>query len=141
MGNVKAFEYLQELIELTTEQDFIQPFTDEYLKDMKFGDFLITGMTHDNFKRKIGYVVQIRREAGAYRSDMVLLRHQDGELVPHHNQSFTKITDEYHIKLLREQFNESPEGEIEYAKEHGHTGLYTIQGKQAATGFVIEAKD
>lgn len=79
----------------------------------------------------IGYPVQIRKGAGAFRSERVLFRKADGVLMTWENQGFLRLTDEQHEAILP-LFEEM----IEYEKLH--TGGYMISGENLKVGYIIE---
>lgn len=99
-------------------------------KDGHPGQFVVTGpqMGGGTIKR-VGYCVQVRRRCGQYRSDMVFLRHCDGKLTTHENQSFYALTAEQEA-LARSIFEVLPE-------EEDFSGSYSVNGVHE-TGFVIE---
>lgn len=74
--------------------------------------YVITGPQYERVSalRRIGYCVQVRKGSGLHGSNLVFLRHPDGELVAHENQSFFTLTDEQ-LLLARHLFQVSPENE------------------------------
>lgn len=103
------------------------------------GEYVITGIQHGNVRGErgwqyyVGYVVQVRRKAGAYGSDMVLLRHPDGTLMVHENQLFVRMSRDLRdrvISLFPEDL--TPESE-DYSKPYTLAG-----GKYPAIGRVID---
>lgn len=107
------------------------------------GEYVITGMQAGNIHGQygweyyIGYVVQVRKKAGAFGSDMVLLRHPDGTLKRHENQSYYRM-DEYWLKNAKSLF---PDGMTPDEYED-YSQAYTIgDGKYPEIGKIIEAKD
>ena len=57
------------------------------------GQFVVTGpQMGGGAERRIGFCVQIRKQRGQFGSDMVFLRHPDGGLVTHENQSYFAMT-------------------------------------------------
>lgn len=100
--------------------------------DVNFGDFLISGMTQSG-TQMIGYVVQIRKKWGAFGSDMFLIRHPDGDLIRHENQSFWKLTEDQ-IQKVRPYFDITvPESELKANPDI----QYTLESDQAMSGFII----
>lgn len=83
--------------------------------------------------RRIGYCVQVRKGCGQFGSDMVFLRHPDGALSTHENQSYLVMTDEQKQMAL-EIFECLPHDE---ANEDGSDPEYTIGGEFGETGFLI----
>lgn len=108
----------------------------------KSGEYVITGSQFGNLNGElgwqsyVGYVVQVRKKAGAFGSHMVLLRHPDGLLIPHENQSYYRM-DEYWLKKAKALFpdNLSPEQE-------DYTEPYTLRGGlYPEIGKIIEPQD
>lgn len=113
-----------------------------FANDMpEIGEYLITGIQQGNLNGElgwqmyIGYVVQIRKKAGAFGSDIILLRHPDGTLGRHENQSYHRVSD-YWLKEIKKKFNEdiTPDNE-DYSKP------YTLGDKYPETGKIIEPSD
>jgi len=69
--------------------------------------YVITGLQQggSTVDTRVGIAVQVRLEAGDFGSDNVLLRHVNGKLQQHHNQSFWLIPDEYK-EYLDEMFKD-----------------------------------
>jgi len=86
----------------------------------------------------IGYVVQVRKKAGAYGSDMILMRHPDGSLVRHENNAFHRLN-YFWLKMAKRIF---PDGMTpdEY-EDYSHP--YTIggNGEYPEIGKLIGAND
>ncbi|MEN6379119.1 MAG: hypothetical protein ABFD15_06030 [Methanofastidiosum sp.] len=104
----------------------------------EIGEYLITGLQMGNhngekgWHKYIGYVVQIRKGIGAFGSDMILLRHPDGSLTPHENQSYFRMN-EYWENKAKKLFKKGVTPSIE-----DYTQPYTIGGKYPAIGKIIE---
>jgi len=99
--------------------------------DDDFGKFVTTGINsrRDN-QALVGRLVQVRKGAGAFGSDCVLLRHLDGRLIEHGNQSYTIIDDYLIVAWLKFIFKDV---EIDSPDEE-----YTLGGGQRPkTGFII----
>ena len=95
------------------------------------GQFVITGpQMGGSPERRIGFCVQIRKNSGQFGSDMVFIRHPDGGLVTHENQSYFAMTEEQE-RLARSLFKNLPEDE-DYS--HG----YTCCAKVREVGFIVE---
>jgi hypothetical protein len=93
--------------------------------------WVITGIQPGSDPNKrIGYCVQVRKRAGAYGTDMIFLRHCDGQLVVHENQSFYELH-QNHIDLIKPHFVYKPEDE-------DVTQEYRCCNKIGETGFLIE---
>lgn len=78
----------------------------------------------------VGYCVQVRKGAGPGGSNLVLLRHPDGQIVTHENQGFFSLSEEQ-IALARTIFESQPEDE-DYSR--GYCCPQAIR----KVGFVIE---
>lgn len=116
----------------TVEQDnFISGMYDTG-SDIQYGDFLISGLTESGCQM-IGYVVQIRKQLGEFGSNMFLIRHADGDLVRHENQSFWKLTDEQTKKIKPFFFDNLPENELKLNPDI----KYLLEGSQEMSGFII----
>jgi hypothetical protein len=79
----------------------------------------------------IGYPVQIRKGVGAFRSERVLFRKADGDLMTWENQGFLRLTDEQHEAIL-------PLFEEMIEDEKLHTKGYMISGENLKVGYIIE---
>lgn len=102
-----------------------------YGKNLTRGQFVMTGMQmSSSLEKYVGFCVQVRRGSGQFKSDMVFLRHYDGRLTTHENQSFFSLNEEQE-KLAREIFQHLPEDE-DY--EHGYKCCDGIE----EIGFMIE---
>ena len=103
---------------------------DEY---PEYGKIVMTGLIQGqeyDFEHAIGYVVQIRCKRGQYGSDQYLVRHSDGILAVHENQSFWLVPDSLAEKAL-ELFVQTP------CQEGGDTE-YSIGADFPETGYLIE---
>ncbi len=106
------------------------------------GEYVITALQAGNFNGEgknglesyFGYVVQVRKKAGCYGSDIVLIRHPNGTLGHHENQSYFRVTKEIE-DLIKCLFDEDfrPENE-DYSEP------YTLANGFPETGKVIEPK-
>jgi hypothetical protein len=95
------------------------------------GCFVVTGPQPGwNPLKHVGYCVQVRKQCGQYRSDMVFLRHPDGSLTTHENQSFFAMTAEQEV-LAREIFEVLPEDE-------DFSQGFSCTDKIREIGYVIE---
>lgn len=108
------------------------------------GRYIITGPQVGNlngegpggWSRYLGYIAQVRRRAGAFGSDLVLVRHPQGELVSHENQSFYYL-DEAAEEKLKELFDEGVTPE----KMEDYRQAYSLNGEYPEVGQVIEEKE
>lgn len=107
------------------------------------GEYVITGFQAGNIRgeqgwhRYIGYVVQVRKKAGAFGSDMVLLRHPDGVLMRHENQCYYRM-DDFWLEQAKALFPEdmTPDEYEDYSV------AYTLgNGEYPEIGKIIEAKE
>jgi hypothetical protein len=99
----------------------------------EYGKLVMSGMAMGmpyDFDHAIGYIVQIRVSRGAYGSDQYLVRHQDGTLTTHENQSFW-IVSEFHQEAALSLFEQTPD------KEGGDTE-YTIAEGFPEVGYIIK---
>ncbi len=116
--------------------DIIQ---DEMIHDwnkIDFDQFIFAGinMSDNSFKFRVGKVVQVRKEAGDFGSDMVLIRTLDGKLARHENQYFCTIKDEF-IPELEKLYIE------QYGDERDEPNTeYTLGKEFPETGFIIPSK-
>lgn len=107
------------------------------------GDYVITGIQMGNLHGEkgwhfyVGYVVQVRLEAGAFGSHMVLIRHPDGTLMRHDNQSYYWM-DGVWLQRAKDLFP----GGMTYQEHEDHSKPYTLnEGNHPATGAVIQPQD
>ncbi len=102
-------------------------------KELKFGDFVVTGMQqgNDNPELYIGRLVQMRIGEGAYGSTMFFIRHPNGVLMRHENQSLWRLrwTDRAKVRAM---FTE------ELLAADGENHSYTYPDGEARIGFMIE---
>ncbi|WP_185750551.1 hypothetical protein [Pseudomonas fulva] len=97
-----------------------------------FGQYLLTGPGPAPLINKIGYVVQIRRRQGIFGSDIYLLRHCDGSLCQHSNNSFLPLTPDEVREVLPCFGGVQPKAE-------GVAPVYGLgQPDTRAHGFIIE---
>lgn len=80
----------------------------------------------------IGKVVQVRKESGAFGSDQIFLRCQDGLLQVHENQSFYYVPERF-TKELDELFSTVPD-------EDKPNTTYSMMHKHKRKGFIIKSK-
>lgn len=99
--------------------------------NVEYGDFLLSGLNSLGTE-PLGYVVQIRKEWGAFGSDMYLIREHDGKLNTHENQSFWKLSPSQSA-MMKEFFKYGPEEEILENPEL----FYSIKGNQEESGFLV----
>lgn len=78
----------------------------------------------------IGYPVQIRKGVGAFRSERVLFRKADGDIMTWENQGFLRLTDEQHEAIL-------PLFKKMIEAEKAHAEGYMINGENLKIGYVI----
>lgn len=106
------------------------------------GQYVIAGFQVGNINgelgwdKYLGYVVQVRKKAGSFGSHLVIMRHPDGGMWQHHNQSFHRISAE-DMKRVKSCFLKDVKPENED---------YTIpialgDGKYPETGKIIESKE
>ncbi|AQH05785.1 hypothetical protein A9R05_42980 (plasmid) [Burkholderia sp. KK1] len=95
------------------------------------GQFVVTGSQfgHGPVEKYVGYCVQVRKYAGACDSHAVLLRHSDGSLTCHENQTFIPLT-KHQVAAARAVFAVLPENEDD-------SEGYAVSGSTREVGFVI----
>jgi hypothetical protein len=117
---------------IKTDRGYFGPRVNEWSSEHK-NIFVITGLLPLHMEyvpdNSIGRVVQVRLKSGAFGSDCVLLRHLDGRLIPHENQSFYIIPEKYQ-KYLEQKF-------AEVYVDDSDMYEYSLQGNQKALGFII----
>lgn len=91
----------------------------------------IAGPERNNLARMMGYVVQVRLKAGAFGSDMVLMRCPDGTLARHENQSFFAVDEEQKQKII-DLFKKEPVDD--------YSEPYTLGGEYPEIGPIIQPK-
>jgi len=94
-----------------------------------FGQFVVTGPNSLPASDRVGFCVQVRRKVGQFGSDMVILRHANGDLYIHENNFYIALTAEQE-ELARFLFTALPEDESD-DREYGANGVLE-------TGFVID---
>lgn len=96
------------------------------------GQFVTTGLQGGGSppSKHLGFCVQVRKGIGQFGSNMVFLRHPDGSLTTHENQSYHPLS-ELQEKLARTIFTDLPEHE-DYSEG------YTSCDKVHEIGFVVE---
>lgn len=120
-------------MDIKDNEEYFGRYISEWTNDLK-NQYVITGFISgkENIaNNRVGRVVQVRLEDGDYGSDCVLLRHKDDSLVPHTNQSFWLIPDEFK-SYLDEIFKEV------YLDDSDEI-FYTLQGKKKKKGFIIKS--
>lgn len=102
------------------------------------GQVVITGLQAGNFQgqigwdRYLGYVVQVRKGAGAFGSDLYFLLHPNGVLSTHENQSLYSVPEDIEKRILALYDEED-------RPEKWHFGIaVSIGGKYSEIGFIIE---
>jgi hypothetical protein len=96
-----------------------------------FGKYVLTWLGPPE-KYMVGRLVQVRLEAGAFGSDLVLLRHFDDVLMRHENQNFHYIPD-----LFKDDLDKLFESVCQDSVDIE----YTIgEGISPKTGFIIPSE-
>ena len=105
------------------------------------GRYVITALQYGNhqgqqgWEKYVGYVVQVRKKAGAFNSDLIFLRHPDGNMCTHENQLFYYVQEPYLSQLIAMYPEECGPEHEDYTQE------YTIGDKYPEIGKVIEPKE
>jgi hypothetical protein len=102
-------------------------------------EYIVTGIQAGNIRgelgwhKYIGYVVQVRKGVGAFGSDLILIRHPNGELNSHENQMYYRINEELKSKTKALFYKKIGPEKEDYSQP------YTIAGKYPAIGKIIES--
>lgn len=102
------------------------------------GEYVITGIQAGNlhgekgWRKYIGYVAQVRLEAGAYGTDMIFLRHPDGGLMTHENQCFFRPVGDFLDQVLA-----IFPPDIHPDLTEDHTQEYSIGGQHPRAGAIV----
>lgn len=115
----------------TVNQNEMIPHSCERLKQYE----VVVGMpTFGNMPKTdfIGYPVQVRKDVGAFGSDVVLIRAFDGQLSTWENQGYLLLTKE-ELEIATPFFEEH----ISYDKENSELG-FTVSGDNREIGYIIE---
>ena len=100
------------------------------------GEYYITGPIAgpqgNDLARMVGYIVQVRLKAGAFGSDIVLMRCPDGVLARHENQFFFAVNEEQKQKII---------DLFEDKTKEDYSSPYTLGGEYPETGKVIQPKE
>lgn len=101
--------------------------------DSHFNEYVITGIQAgpSNINRRVGRIVQVRLKEGAFGTALVFLRHPDGGLTTHENQSFVPLKGEDR-KIVEQMFKDN-----NVCQDDPFNHEYTIAGKYPAKGFII----
>jgi len=106
------------------------------------GEYVATGMQQGNISgekgwdKYVGYVVQIRKKAGCFGSDIVFLRDPSGILSTNENQFYYRLEGKS-LALLKSLY---PDG-ITPDLYEDYSRPYTIGNHFPETGRIIEAND
>lgn len=118
----------------TAEQNQMIPYSCERLKQYE----VVVGMpTFGKYPKTnfIGYPVQVRKDVGAFGSDVVLIREFDGELSTWENQGYLLLTKE-ELEIATPIFEKL----ISDDKENWENG-FTINGNNREIGYIIEKSE
>lgn len=119
---------IKRIIKAKTEKDFLLNWDNSHRDKI-----VMTGLIMDVpslSSLRLGSVCQVRIGAGLFGTDIVFLKHLNGDLVPHENQYFFNIPEELREEV-EEMFASIP-------KLSGDNVSFTIQGERKETGFIIE---
>jgi hypothetical protein len=103
--------------------------------ELGYKALVITGLIMGEKEQRFGRVIQVRKESGAFGSDTVLLRECDGKLQSYHNMGFFSVADEF-LTMYERAMKEVDEKNLD---KEGDS--YTIEGKNEATGFIVNGFD
>lgn len=117
---------------IKNDTGYFGPRINNWTRDHK-NIFVITGLLPLHMEyipdNSIGRVAQVRIKSGVFGSDCVLLRHLDGRLIPHENQSFYVIPEKY-LEYLAECFSD-------VYLDDSDLYDYTLQGNCSEIGFIV----
>ncbi|WP_224055968.1 hypothetical protein [Vibrio penaeicida] len=102
----------------------------------EYGQIVIRGAAMGapyDFDHAVGYIVQVREKRGAYGSEQYLVRHPNGELHTHENQSFWLLNEEHQEQALA-LFAQKP-------TEEGGDTVYTVAEGFPESGYIIPFKE
>lgn len=100
-----------------------------------FDQYVITGPQafQSNPAYQLGRLVQVRIKAGAFGSDLVLLRHHDNALTSHANQWFFRVAPMHKYRLdvlFKDTFPDDPDRDS-----------YSIEEQDPRYGFIVQPDD
>ncbi|MBQ0600773.1 plasmid protein [Klebsiella oxytoca] len=95
-----------------------------------FGQFVVVGPNFGPIESRLGYCVQVRKKVGQFGSDIVFLRHRDGNLTTHENNCYVAVSEQQE-RLARSVFKVLPDEEEPELGYRDPNGVHE-------TGFVIE---
>jgi hypothetical protein len=101
-------------------------------EEFGFNTIVIAGTCMAPDAKRIGRLVQVRKGAGAFGTDTVLLRLMDGGLQSFENEGFFSINKDY-VDEINELFKSC---ELDTSDTE-----YSINGIWKATGFVVNGMD
>lgn len=94
---MKADE-LVKIEEIADKIDYLKSI--EEFKEEDFGRFVIVGFNRTRPEKRVGRILQVRKNQGAYNSDMVLIRIADGNILVHENNRYQFIDNPEDISFL-----------------------------------------
>lgn len=107
----------------------------ELVKDFEPEDYkcyFVTGLLFVPIIKKVGRVVQVREEAGAFGSHQVFMRCCDGNLQCHENQWYYKVPERL-IPQLDELF-------AKMVDEDNGSNNYMLRNESGKVGFIIPSE-
>ncbi len=122
---------IKEIIE-SRDYDKMVGFMDHPIPGEYYITGLIAGNQKDDLIRMVGYIVQVRLKAGAFGSDMILMRCPDGVLARHENQSYFGVSDQ-----IKEEIKKLYTEEV----EEDYSQAYTLSGEYPEIGKIIQSKE
>lgn len=99
-----------------------------YVTDIQFRNF----NGESGWDKYLGYVVQIRKKAGLFGSDIILMRMPNGSLISHENQAFYEINGE-NLKIAKSFFSDGIEPNVLDTEDC----TYYIEDKFPAKGLIV----
>lgn len=123
---------LRKIIDIRSSEKGCKLIMSNFTKECEFkeGQFVYALHPYASAMQCIGYAVQIRRNAGAFGSDLILIRLANGIIQAWENQSFFSMSEEQ-IEIARKVFIKLPEQE-DFSKG------YTTHDQVHEVGFFVE---
>lgn len=112
------------------------------MKEFKHNDHVVAELMHPNvgIDDRSGRLVQIRKGAGAFRSDLYFIRLRDGRLITIENVLLRKVGDRSFEDAFYRMNGCNPPVIPDQPINESDTldAAYTIKGNWEETGFIIE---
>lgn len=109
-----------------------------YIKDVVLNQYVVTGMQAGDYStnRRIGRIAQVRTEGSVYMSSAtVLIRHLNGDLTSHSNQSYVALKGDDLDKVRNAFIN------ADVYMDDSINISYSICGVESVKGFIVTPDD